>query len=102
MVPRQLASLSERQLPMTGLGAALVDDLIAYYVDWRDSAAAVSEAYQRWIGATKAERAGRFSAYGAALDHEEAAAATYSQAADDLSRWLARRGTRAPAPSGRA
>jgi hypothetical protein len=51
------------------------------YVDWREESAALEDAYQRWAGSADPEREMAFSAYHAALDREEKAAAVYGSAA---------------------
>lgn len=57
-----------------------VDDMLGCYVDWREDAHAVGEAYRRWFGAPDGEEAGRFSAYLGALDQEEWSARSYAVA----------------------
>ena len=56
-----------------------LDDMLASYIEWREAAAAVDDAYARCSVARDGEHAGRFSAYLAALDQEEASAANYSR-----------------------
>jgi hypothetical protein len=56
----------------------LVDEMLAHYIDWRQDAAAVADAYSRWCFAPGGEEAPRFSAYMAALDREESSAASYA------------------------
>jgi hypothetical protein len=70
--------------------AALLDDLLAGYVDWRESARAVAEAYARWSSGAAAERAVRFAAYTATLDQEQKTAAAYGEAVADLERCVRR------------
>jgi hypothetical protein len=48
-----------------------LDDLLDGYVDWRESARAVADAYARWSFASGPERALRFAAYIATLDQEQ-------------------------------
>jgi hypothetical protein len=67
---------------------ALVDEMLACYVDWRERAAAVADAYSRWSGGRSAEEAARFAAYRAALDLEQAAAIDYGSVVTDLRRRL--------------
>jgi hypothetical protein len=55
----------------------LVDALIEHYVSWREECAAVASSYENWSRAERGDRALAFSAYVAALDREERAAATY-------------------------
>jgi hypothetical protein len=68
----------------------VVDDLLERYVDWRESATAVADAYARWSFASRPERAVRFAAYTATLDHEEKTAAAFAEAVTDVERWLER------------
>jgi hypothetical protein len=70
--------------------AMLLDDLLDHYVDWRESARAVADAYARWSFASGAERALRFAAHTAALDREQRTAAAYADAVTDVERWLQR------------
>jgi hypothetical protein len=55
----------------------LVDALIGHYVSWREECAAVAASYESWSRAETGDRALAFSAYVAALDREELAAASY-------------------------
>ena len=55
----------------------LVDALIEHYVGWREECAAVASSYENWSRAESGDRALAFSAYVAALDREELAAASY-------------------------
>jgi hypothetical protein len=66
----------------------LVDEMLARYVDWREDAAAVADAYARWCEAPAREGAWRFSAYMAALEREESAAISYASILTDLQRTL--------------
>ncbi len=68
----------------------LVDRMLACYVDWRETADAVAETYERWSSASADDQAGGFLAYAAALDREQAAATLYSLAVTDVARWLHR------------
>jgi hypothetical protein len=68
----------------------LLDDLLDGYVDWRESARAVADAYARWSFASGAERALRFAAHTAALDREQKTAAAYADAVTDVERRLRR------------
>jgi hypothetical protein len=68
----------------------MLDDLLDDYVDWRESARAVADAYARWSVTSRAERALRFAAYTAALDREQKTAAAYAEAVTDVERWLQR------------
>jgi hypothetical protein len=55
----------------------LVDALIEHYVSWREECATVASSYENWNRAESGDRALAFSAYVAALDREELAAASY-------------------------
>jgi hypothetical protein len=55
----------------------LIDALIEHYVSWREECAAVALSYENWNRAESGERVLAFSAYVAALDREELAAASY-------------------------
>jgi hypothetical protein len=68
----------------------LLDDLLDVYVDWRESARAVAEAYTRWSFPSGLKGALRFAAYTATLDQEQETAAAYAEAVTDLQRWLRR------------
>jgi hypothetical protein len=63
--------------------------LLDTYLDWRQEAASVAQAYSRWV-AVAAEGGLWFSAYMAALDREEAAATAYAGVLADGERWLRR------------
>ena len=66
----------------------LLDDLVDAYVDWRESARAVTDAYDRWSFASGRERASRFAAYAATLDQEQKTATAYADAVGELERCL--------------
>lgn len=68
----------------------MLDDLLDDYVDWRESARAVTDAYSRWSLACGPERAILFAAYTATLDQEQKTAAAYAEAVTDVERWLRR------------
>ena len=68
----------------------LLDDLLDGYVDWRESARAVADAYARWSFASGPERALRFAAYTATLDQEQKTASAYAEVVTDVERWLQR------------
>jgi hypothetical protein len=67
-----------------------LDDLLDGYVDWRESARAVADAYSRWSFASGHERARRFAAYTATPDQEQKTAAAYAEAVTDVEQWLQR------------
>lgn len=56
----------------------MVDDAMDAYVEWREECARVWDAYQRWLGAVRADAALAFPAYVAALDREELASEVYA------------------------
>jgi hypothetical protein len=62
----------------------LADELLERYLDWREEAVGVAEAYRRWDVSVARDRELSFGAYRAALDREEHAAAMYSVAAGEL------------------
>ena len=66
----------------------LVDEMVDCYLEWRETAAAVATAYQRWVHASRAEERRRYSVYTASLDQEESAAITYAMAVADLEQRL--------------
>jgi len=68
--------------------AMLLDDLLDGYVDWRESARAVKDAYARWSFASGPECALRFAAYTATLDQEQRTASAYAEAVTEVERWL--------------
>lgn len=55
----------------------LVDALIGHYVSWREECAAVASSYENWNHAESGDEALALSAYVAALEREELAAASY-------------------------
>ena len=63
-------------------------EMLDRYVEWREDAAAVAEAYRRWSGATARDEAWRFSVYMAALEQEDSAAKSYAAVVAELDRWL--------------
>jgi hypothetical protein len=62
--------------------------MLAYYIDWRQDAAAVADAYSRWCFAPGGEEAPRFAAYMAALDREESSATNYAAVVREVERAL--------------
>lgn len=76
--------------PSSWREAVLLDGLLDDYVEWRESARAVKDAYARWSKASGRERALRFAAYTATLDQEHKTASAYAEAVTDLERWLHR------------
>jgi hypothetical protein len=63
---------------------------LSCYVNWREDAAAVTDAYRQWSEAPVDEKGGRFLAYLATLDHEESSAGNYALAVGDVERSLYR------------
>jgi hypothetical protein len=64
--------------------AGLVDQMQDTYVDWREHAGLVTDAYARWCLASANEWTLRFAAYLAALDQEQAAACGHRDAVEEL------------------
>jgi hypothetical protein len=62
----------------------LVGALIADYARWREECAAVASSYENWNRAESGDRALAFSAYVAALDREELAAASYRRLSAEI------------------
>ncbi|HWC86417.1 MAG TPA: hypothetical protein VG388_07755 [Solirubrobacteraceae bacterium] len=62
----------------------LVDDMIDGYVSWREECRAVDASYQNWSRAEREDRELAFTAYLAALDREERAAAMYRSLAERI------------------
>jgi hypothetical protein len=90
MPPPRISSKAKSHDPLTWPVAGLVDEMLACYVDWREDAAAVDDAYTRWLTAPAQEKAQCYSAYFASLDREESAAAGYAFAVRKLERQLRR------------
>ncbi len=67
---------------------ALVDHVLATYVEWRQTTDAVADTYGRWCVAPAVEEAARFAAYLAALDQEQTAAGVYAESISELERRL--------------
>jgi hypothetical protein len=74
----------------------MVDEMLACYIAWREDAAAVAEAYRRWSEAPAYHEPWRYSAYLAALEQEESAAASYAEVVGHVERWLRVREAVAP------
>lgn len=66
----------------------LVDQMIAMCIQWRRSAEAVTDAYERWCAAPVDEGTIRCAAYMAALDQEQTAASMYAESITKLEQWL--------------
>ena len=65
---------------------ALLDDMLEWYVDWRERALLTRMAYTRWCEASASERRLRFAGYLAALDQEESTAAAYAAIVREVTR----------------
>jgi hypothetical protein len=75
---------------------ALVDEMLACYIAWREDAAAVKDAYRGWSDAPADQEAWRFSVYLAAIEQEESADASYAEVVGHVERWLRVREAVAP------
>ena len=64
--------------------AGLVDQMLDTYVEWREHAALVADAYVCWCDASASEGTSRFAAYLVALDQEQAAACKHQEAVSRL------------------
>jgi hypothetical protein len=64
----------------------LVDEMLAWYIDWRWDAAGVWDAYAAWVNAPACEKPSRFSAYTAAVDQEQSAATSYAVVVENVAR----------------
>jgi hypothetical protein len=60
------------------------DEMVDRYVAWREAAAAVGVAYDRWKGAGRVDEEVTCSIYLTLLDHEEQAAFDYQAAVAQL------------------
>ena len=83
-----MASIDLTSYSPTGRMAAMVDELIACYVDWREDAADSRAAYACWCESAPPDRRLRFASYLAALDQEESAAAKYAEVTIEVARRL--------------
>lgn len=88
-MPPQITS-KDRGLEATSCPDGLVDEMLAYYIDWRHDAGAVAAAYQQWSGAPAREQARCFSTYMAALDREQATAMAYARVVREVEHALER------------
>jgi hypothetical protein len=64
--------------------SGLLDDMVERYVEWREDADAVAEAYTQWSGARAREEEWRFSVYLASLELEESSAKSYAAVVTEL------------------
>jgi len=62
----------------------LIDAMIEHYVSWREECMTVASSYENWSRADAPDRTLAFSAYIAALDREEQAAASYRRITEQL------------------
>jgi hypothetical protein len=76
--------------PAVAPAVRLVHGTVESCVGWRESAAAVADAYGRWSGSPPSKERWRYSAYTASLDYEQAAAAAYELAVAGAEHWHAR------------
>lgn len=90
--PARGKARSARRWPL----GSLVDEMMDRYVEWREDAYAVTDAYTRWCGAPAGEEPWRFSVYMAALDQEESSAGSYGLAVGNVERSLQRAPDRGP------
>jgi hypothetical protein len=67
---------------------SLIDRALATYVDWRETADAVTDTYRRWCAAPATEEATRFAAHMTALDQEQTAAGMCAESISEFERWL--------------
>jgi hypothetical protein len=79
----QLAARDASPFSQAGLNH-LIDEWIDCYVSWREACGAVATSYATWSGAEHEDRNLAYSAYNAALDREERAAASYQSLAERL------------------
>ena len=78
MAARQMASDGKGRSHLQVSLRRLRDEIIDLYLDWREEAAGVADAYATWADATADEKGACFVAYLAAIDREEAAARSYA------------------------
>jgi hypothetical protein len=84
----EIPHISTHNSTLVELAAGLADEMLAYYMNWRNAAAAVADTYRVWLRAPAAEKASHFAAYMAALDNEEATATRYAMVVKKLDRAL--------------
>jgi hypothetical protein len=82
----EIPHISTHKNALVGPAAGLMNEMLAYYMHWRNAAAAVGDAYRVWRRAPAAREAAHFAAYMAALDKEEATATRYAMAVMNLDR----------------
>ena len=74
------AASPSAQAPFNHLVDAMIDD----YVSWREECVSVESAYENWSRAPRRDATLAFTAYLAALDREEHAAATYRRRVEQV------------------
>ena len=84
----EIPHISTHKNTLVGVAGGSTDEMLAYYMDWRNAAVAAADAYRVWLRAPKAENASHFAGYIAALDREEAAATRYAMVVKHLDRTL--------------
>jgi hypothetical protein len=77
----------------------LVDELMDLYVSWREESSAVATSYENWSASARRDNRLAFSAYIAALDREEHAAATYRSQVERIAKARAGSGAVAQLPA---
>jgi hypothetical protein len=88
--PSALVSMTTRRAALAAAPHAqatfnqLIDAMVDHYASWRDECVAVRLSYENWSGAERQDRKLAFSAYVAALDREQTAAASYRRAAEQI------------------
>jgi hypothetical protein len=85
--PASVSDLAARRAPSRARFAwrdSRIDALIDSYVEWREECETVETAYERWTQSERSEHGLAYTAYRAALDREEKAAAIYRVAATRL------------------
>lgn len=89
MAMPQIRSQDESDSNTSSRIDALVDEMLAHYIDWRHDTAMVADAYRHWSNSTAGqEGALRFSAYMAALALEESSATAYAVITAEVERAL--------------
>jgi high-affinity K+ transport system ATPase subunit B len=84
----EIPHISTHKNTLVGWAAALAHEMLAYYMDGRNDAAALADAYRVWQRVPTAQEAAHFAAYMVALDNEEAAATSYAMVVKNLDRAL--------------
>lgn len=74
----------------TQLQQELVDDLMEFYVEWREHCEAVRNAYAHWSSVSSGGKGSAFADYQFALDCEERASTVYADRVGAVARELAR------------